>query len=50
MSRKGDRPRPGVYTQEFRDNFDRIFGKRKRRDDIHLKEGSDEDTKEDKDE
>jgi len=50
MSGKGDRPRPGVYTQEFRDNFDRIFGKRKRRDDIHLKEGSDEDTKEDKDE
>jgi|TARA_R110002033_G_scaffold98959_3_gene147322 hypothetical protein len=50
MSGKGDRPRPGVYTQEFRDNFDKIFGERKKKKDIHLKEGGDENTKEDKDE
>ena len=50
MSGKGDRPRPGVYTQEFRDNFDKIFGERKNKKDIHLKEGGDENTKEDKDE
>ena len=48
MSGKGDRPRPGVYSQEFRDNFDRIFGERKKKKDIHLKEGGDENTKEDK--
>tara|TARA_R110002153_G_scaffold8392_5_gene36139 strand:+ start:4979 stop:5158 length:180 start_codon:yes stop_codon:yes gene_type:complete len=29
MAGKGDRPRPGVYSQEFRDNFDRIFGDRR---------------------
>ena len=29
MAGKGDRPRPGVYSQEFRDNFDKIFGDRR---------------------
>ena len=26
--RKGANPRPGTYTKEYRDNFDRIFGKK----------------------
>ena len=30
MSGKGDKPRDLIYTQEYRDNFDRIFGKRKK--------------------
>jgi len=25
---KGANPRPGTYTKEYRDNFDRIFGKK----------------------
>jgi len=25
---KGSNPRPGFYTQEYRDNFDKIFGKK----------------------
>jgi|TARA_R100000479_G_C6239394_1_gene148207 hypothetical protein len=25
---KGARPRPGVYSQQYKDNFDRIFGKK----------------------
>ena len=25
---KGAEPRPGTYTKEYRDNFDRIFGKK----------------------
>lgn len=29
MAGKGDAPRPGTYSQEYRDNFDRIFGKKK---------------------
>ena len=31
MAGKGDRPRPGVYSQEFRNNFDKIFGDRRRK-------------------
>ena len=31
MSGKGDKPRDLIYTQEYRDNFDRIFGKRKKK-------------------
>ena len=31
MAGKGDRPRPGVYSQEVRDNFDRIFGDRRKK-------------------
>jgi hypothetical protein len=27
---KGSKARPGVYTQEYRDNFDRIFGHAKK--------------------
>ena len=27
---KGSRARPGVYSQEYRDNFDRIFSKDKK--------------------
>jgi hypothetical protein len=26
---KGSRARPGVYSQEYRDNFDKIFNKKK---------------------
>ena len=26
---KGSRARPGVYSKEYRDNFDNIFGKEK---------------------
>jgi len=26
---KGSRARSGVYSQEYRDNFDKIFGKKK---------------------
>ena len=33
MSGKGDKPRDLIYTQEYRDNFDRIFGKRKKKKD-----------------
>jgi dTDP-D-glucose 4,6-dehydratase len=29
MAGKGDKPRDLIYTQEYRDNFDRIFGKKK---------------------
>ena len=29
MSGKGDKPRDLIYNQEYRDNFDRIFGKKK---------------------
>ena len=25
MAGKGSKPRPGVYTEEYRNNFDRIF-------------------------
>jgi hypothetical protein len=25
---KGARPRPGVYTQQYKDNWDLIFGKK----------------------
>ena len=27
---KGSRARPGVYSQEYRDNFDKIFSKKKK--------------------
>jgi len=30
MSGKGDKPRPGTYSQEYRDNWDRIFNKKKK--------------------
>ena len=30
MSGKGDKPRDLIYTQEYRDNFDKIFGKKKK--------------------
>lgn len=29
---KGANPRPGFYTQDYRDNWDRIFGKKKTED------------------
>ena len=29
MAGKGDAPRPGACSQEYRDNFDKIFGKKK---------------------
>jgi len=35
MAGKGDRPRPGVYSQEYRDNFDKIFGARRRKKRVH---------------
>jgi hypothetical protein len=28
---KGSKARPGVYTKEYRDNFDRIFGHAKKK-------------------
>ena len=30
MAGKGSKPRPGVYTEEYRNNFDRIFGHAKK--------------------
>ena len=30
MSGKGDKPRDLIYTKEYRDNFDRIFNKKKK--------------------
>ena len=32
MSGKGDKPRTGTYSQEYRDNWDRIFNKKKKKD------------------
>jgi len=32
MSGKGDKPRPGTYSQEYRDNWDRIFNKKKKKE------------------
>jgi hypothetical protein len=32
MAGKGDKPRPGTYSQEYRDNFDRIFNKKKKKE------------------
>lgn len=32
VSGKGDKPRPGTYTQEYRDNWDRIFNKKKKKE------------------
>ena len=29
MAGKGDKPRPGVYSEEYRNNYDKIFGKKK---------------------
>jgi len=29
IASKGSRARPGVYSEEYRDNFDNIFGKEK---------------------
>ena len=29
MTGKGDKPRPGVYSEEYRNNYDKIFGKKK---------------------
>ena len=30
---KGDMPRPGSYSQEYKDNWERIFGKKKKQKD-----------------
>ena len=30
---KGDMPRPGAYSQEYKDNWERIFGKKKKKKD-----------------
>jgi hypothetical protein len=32
MAGKGDKPRPGTYSQEYRDNWDRIFNKKKKKE------------------
>ena len=29
MAGKGDKPRPGVYSEEYRNNYDKIFGEKK---------------------
>ena len=31
MTGKGDRPRPGVYSQEYKQNHERIFGDRRKK-------------------
>ena len=41
MAGKGDKPRDLIYTEQYRDNFDRIFGKKK------PKETNKEDSKDD---
>ena len=40
MSGKGDKPRDLIYTQEYRDNFDKIFGKKKKPTNKEKKDGS----------
>ena len=30
---KGSDPRPGAYSQEYKDNWERIFGKKKKQKD-----------------
>ena len=30
---KGDMPRPGSYSQEYKDDWERIFGKKKKKKD-----------------
>jgi len=30
---KGDMPRPGSYSQEYKDNWERIFGDKKKKKD-----------------
>jgi hypothetical protein len=42
MAGKGDKPRDLIYTQEYRDNFDRIFGKKKPKE-THKEEKKDDD-------
>jgi len=32
MAGKGDKPRDLIYTKEYRDNFDRIFNKKKKKE------------------
>ena len=32
-SGKGANPRPGFYTQDYRDNWDKIFGKKTKKED-----------------
>ena len=32
MSGKGDKPRDLIYTKEYRDNFDKIFNKKKKKE------------------
>ena len=29
MAGKGDKPRPGVYSEEYRNNYDKIFVNKK---------------------
>ena len=46
MTGKGDRPRPGVYSQEYKQNHERIFGKKKKKG--TLSAGVDKDAQKDK--
>ena len=32
---KGANPRPGFYTQDYRDNWDRIFGNKNKKSNSH---------------
>ena len=33
---KGSSPRPGYYSQQYKDNYDKIFGKKKHKTEIDL--------------
>ena len=46
MAGKGDRPRPGVYSQEYKQNHERIFGKKKKKGTLSV--GVDKDAQKDK--
>jgi hypothetical protein len=37
---KGDKPRPGTYSQEYRDNWDRIFNKKKKKENKNASKNS----------
>ena len=40
MSGKGDKPRDLIYTKEYRDNFDRIFNKKKKKENKNASKNS----------
>jgi hypothetical protein len=40
MSGKGDKPRDLIYTKEYRDNFDKIFNKKKKKENKNASKNS----------